>query len=270
MEEVKPDVCVGVPTYGATPAICQLSFGSFIGAGVATGHIKHISEVEGAYIDRARNDLVRMALKSDCTHLCFIDQDMIIPEGSLQRLLRHKAPVVGAIYFGKDDWATPVAFHLDPFARVYDAIDCLKVPSTAGLPDGVDSCFCGDKEDHTHRVGGTGMGCTLIEMDLFRRIRDHFKDEMWFSSKDTGEDVHFAIRCKALGVDFLMDGFVQCGHVRNVIVTRAHYDHARRAAPSCGVEGCERAGIFKMNGDLDRCWRHHESDTQEAWYVKEA
>jgi hypothetical protein len=267
-KERKISVHVAVPTYGATPAICQLSFGSFIGAGVASGHIQHISEVEGAYIDRARNDLVRMALNKDCSHVVFLDQDMIVPEGSLQRLLKHEVPVVGAIYFGKDDWATPVAFHLNPFARVYDPGDCPEVPTLAGLPEHIESCFCGVSEDHLHRVGGTGMGCTLIDVTVFERMREHFKDELWFSSKETGEDVHFAIRCKEMGIDFLMDGFIQCGHVRNVIVTRAHFDFARQHAPKCTVDGCERHGIFKANGD-DRCTMHQSRDReqQETWYA---
>ncbi len=252
-------VQVGVPTYGNSPAICQLSFGSFIGNGVAQGFIHHLGEVDGAYIDRARNDIVRQALANDSTHLFFVDQDMIIPEGTLARLLAHKVPYVGGIYFGKDDWFTPVAFHVDPFYRVYEVDDLPMVRSKATLPDGIDSCVCGKPDDHLHKVGGCGLGCTLISMRLFKKV----------SSKETGEDIHFAMRCKEVGVDRLMDGFVQCGHVRNQIVTRQHYDWAKQSAPKCDVDGCGRAAFWD-SADADaaesakKCWRHMYDPDKEA------
>lgn len=256
---------VAMPCYGNTPAICQISFGSFIGHGVAAGLIKNLGQIEGAYIDRARNDLVRQALANGTTHVLFVDQDMILPEGCLPRLLGHDAPIVGGIYFGKDDYFTPVAFHLEPFARVYevDEEDCPSTPTNSPLPEGDITCVCGKPDNHVHSIGGTGMGCTLISTELFNRVRDHFQDEMWFSSKETGEDIHFAMRCREIGVDRLLDGFVQCGHVRNQIVTKQHYDWAKENAPRCKVEGCERVAFWNVE-DVDsavrseRCWKHRD------------
>lgn len=261
VEQAPVRVHVGVPAYGNAPAICMLSFGSFIGAGVAQGLIAHLGEVEGAYIDRSRNDLVRQALANESTHVLFVDQDMILPEGCLKRMVQHDVPIVGGSYFGKDDYFTPVSFHLDPFRRIYELDECPIVDTTAELPDGIGDCWCGKPDDHLHQVGGTGMGCTLIKTSLFRQIKDHFKDEMWFSSKETGEDIHFCTRAHEVGVDVLLDGFVQCGHVRNQIITRQHYDWARQNAPKCRYPGCDRVA-FWHTGDDDaaveskRCWVH--------------
>jgi len=258
-----PRVHIAVPTYGNSPAICQLSFGSFIGHGVGAGLIRHIGEVEGAYIDRARNDLVRQALASDSTHIMFVDQDMIIPEGSLQRLLGHKVPVVGGIYFGKDDFFTPVAFHLDPFYRVYEVEYCPSIPTESPLPEGSMDCVCGKPDNHIHQVGGTGMGCTLVENSFLRDVEKHFGDQQWFSSKETGEDVHLAMRAKEMGIPWLMDGFIQCGHVRNQIVTRQHYEWARQSAPKCTMVDCTRTAQWDVpNADpttrSNRCFIHRE------------
>ncbi len=250
-------VHVAVPTYGNSPAICQLSFGSFIGNGVAAGLIHHLGEVDGAYIDRSRNDLVRQAIANDSTHLFFVDQDMIIPEGTLQRLVAHKAPIVGGSYFGKDDFFTPVAFHLDPFRRIYELEECPIVASDVEVPEGILDCWCGKPDGHLHSVGGTGMGCTLISIKLLKKIETHFQDERWFSSKETGEDIHLALRCRDLGVERLLDGFVQCGHVRNQIVTRQHYDWAKLNAPRCSTEGCGRVAFWKVK-KTERCWVHKE------------
>lgn len=264
-KQPKYSIHVAVPTYGNSPAICQLSFGSFIGNGVAMGLVQNIGEVDGAYIDRSRNDLVRQALTNGSTHVMFVDQDMIIPEGALQRLVDQRAPYVAGIYFGKDDFFTPVAFHLDPFRRIYELEDCPSTKSKAKLPKGVLDCVCGVKKNHVHSVGGAGMGCTLISTKLFKQVDAHFKDERWFSSKDTGEDIHFALRCKEIGVDRLLDGFVQCGHVRNQIVTRQHYDWARQSAPVCMVEDCTRTAFWDVSDadtaeKAERCWLHKEDN----------
>jgi hypothetical protein len=232
-DPAKTRVTVGIPGYGHVPSLCLLSFGSFTAHGVARGYIHHIGTSIGAYIDRARNDIVRQALGNNSTHLIFIDQDMILPELALTRLLSHNKPCVGALYFGKDDLFTPVAFHLEdkekdiPFSRVYDLADDEAVFKKAWMPDSTEGdplkCVCEKPDDHLHKVGGTGMGCTLIQMGLFRKMKKFFGDEMWYSSKETGEDVHFAARCKEMGVDLYLDGFIQCGHIRDHIVTAQNY-----------------------------------------------
>ncbi len=86
-DEDRPRVHVALPTYGNTPAVCLLSFGIFMANGAAAGFIQHAGEIEGAYIDRARNDLIRQAIANDSTHLMFVDQDMILPESLVKLLL---------------------------------------------------------------------------------------------------------------------------------------------------------------------------------------
>lgn len=227
LDPSKIRVTIGVPGYGHVPALCLLSFGSFTAHGVAKGFIHHIGTSIGAYIDRARNDIVRQALGNKSTHLMFVDQDMILPELALTRLLSHNKPCVGGLYFGKDDLFTPVAFNLQPsFSRVYDLTDNEAVYSRGWLPEDQGDtlkCTCEKPDDHLHKVGGTGMGCTLVKMALFRQMKKHFGDELWFSSRETGEDVHFASRCAEMGIDLYLDGFIQCGHVRDHLVTAQNY-----------------------------------------------
>lgn len=250
----KPRIHVGVPTYGNTAALCLVSFGSFIGNGVARGAVTNIGVIEGAYIDRARNDLVRQALKNRSTHVMFVDQDMILPDNCLERLVAHKVHYVGGIYFGKDDLFTPVAYHLDPFHRIVEVEDTDYVPSSVELPEGLHPCLCGKPDPHLHSVGGLGMGCTLVTTALFRAIRDHFGDELWFSSKETGEDIHFAMRCKEVGVERFLDGFVQCGHIRNQLVTQQHHEWAKQNARRCS---CGRVACYTV-GKEDVCFEHRE------------
>lgn len=266
---------VGVPTYGSAPAVCMLAFGSFIGNGVANGLVNNLGEIDGAYIDRARNDLVRQAMGNGSTHLMFVDQDMILPEGAINRLISHDADFVAGSYWGKDDFFTPVSFHLDPFRRIYELEECDVYPpgEKATLPEGILDCWCGKPDDHLHSIGGPGMGCTLLSVAMLNRVEEHYRThacpcgspyctpDRWFSSMETGEDIHLAMRCDELGIPRLLDGFVNCGHVRNQIVTRQHYEWAKKNAPRCTSPTITRGGL---SGTCGRVAFWHVGDDDEA------
>jgi hypothetical protein len=65
----------------------------FFGIHVTTTLIKN-----GAFIDLARNTLVRMFLDSDCTHLFFIDADLRWEARMFINLLKANLPICGAVY----------------------------------------------------------------------------------------------------------------------------------------------------------------------------
>ena len=50
-----------------------------------------------------RNDMVKTFLKTDHTHLFFMDSDMTFPESTLSRLLAHDKDIVGGFYTVKVD-----------------------------------------------------------------------------------------------------------------------------------------------------------------------
>lgn len=49
-------------------------------------------------ISRARNNLTAGFLKSDCTHLLFIDSDLVFDAAHVQRMLSHDLDIVGGFY----------------------------------------------------------------------------------------------------------------------------------------------------------------------------
>lgn len=56
----------------------------------------HLNQGDG--IARSRNILTSEFLKSDCTHLLFIDCDLIFNADHITRILSHKLPIVGGFY----------------------------------------------------------------------------------------------------------------------------------------------------------------------------
>lgn len=207
-------VALGIPLYGCLHAFSVIHLLNHLAHAVAKGTYGVLSFVEGAYIDQARNTIVREVLKialtadPPLTHLFFLDQDVIVPPYTVERLLSHNLDVVGAVYFGKDSQHLPVAFQLEPFERLRQIFS-----------------------DGLQPVDGIGMGATLINLDVFRKMKEHFQDEWWFrctSSPEgnevshTGEDIWFAQRCKTLGIPIYLDCSLQCEHIS---ITRIGYQH---------------------------------------------
>ena len=74
--------------------------------GKETGIEFEFHTVDGdSYVWRARNSIADRFLKSDCSHLIFIDSDESWEPEGLYRLMKADAPIVGAAYPVKNNWA---------------------------------------------------------------------------------------------------------------------------------------------------------------------
>ena len=107
-EEVKPkSVMIGTPMYGG------LAYHGYV-----NGIINNILDLRfngiGAYwtfianeslITRGRNFIVDQFMKSECSHLMFIDADISFPEGSIRAMLEADKDIIAAPYPKKGiDW----------------------------------------------------------------------------------------------------------------------------------------------------------------------
>lgn len=166
-------------------------------------------------VDQARNGIVETYLASSVTHLLWVDGDMRLPwsnkpgdPDTLTHLLAADKDVIGGTYFGHDDKATIVAW------------DSLNPPLRKAKfdPNGI------------QRVGGIGMGCTLVKMDVYRKMHNKYQDRLWYKNewsggKLMGEDFWFSKRCQELGIEIWMDGQIRCGHYSEEV---ADYDKWKR------------------------------------------
>lgn len=110
--------------------------------------------VVGKEVGDARNEIVAKALAREtpelkCRAIFFIDDDVLINQDCLLKLWAHQRPIVSGLYFAKTSVPQPLALHDDG----------------AGVAR---SWVPGETID----VAGHGMGCTLIDADVFRRVRD--------------------------------------------------------------------------------------------------
>lgn len=151
-------------------------------------------------IDAVRNDLVRQAIHSGCTHILMLDTDQIYQdEDMIEKMLSHGLPVVGA------------RVH-----RRYPPFDPLllrgEVNNLESVPD--DEIDAGGLVE----VDATGCGCILYDTRIF--IDSIVEDkEQWFElavgerGQTIGEDIGFCSKLKSRGVDIFVDCDIDIRHL---------------------------------------------------------
>lgn len=93
---MKPNLFVAIPAYGSMPYEFLRSLMAF--------EVEHTMDASirllpgDSLVSRARNTLTAEFLKTDCTHLLFIDSDLVFDAKQVQRLLDHDLDVVGGCY----------------------------------------------------------------------------------------------------------------------------------------------------------------------------
>jgi len=146
-------------------------------------------------VDKARNELVRMALKDNCDYILFIDSDTIIPSGALDTLLAMDVDIASGLYFSKGKPYLPVA----------------------RMKEGDKHCFLEDFEfNQIMEVQGVGMGCCLIKTKIFEGMEfPYFKLE--WREKDgikyqIAEDLYFCDEAVEKGHKIFLNTGVVCEH----------------------------------------------------------
>lgn len=172
--------------------------------------VRHVYCV-GLEVGMARNEIVARALQIEqddpslrCSHIFFVDDDVLVHPDALLQLLSRQVPMVSGLYYAKSSVPQPLVLSGD-----YDGTP------TSWTPGDLVPCWA------------HGMGLTLIEADVFRRLRDETDlgvDERgypnWFTTtRDAGlvtasgvpalynqtEDVALIRRASALGYQPLVD-----------------------------------------------------------------
>jgi len=139
--------------------------------------------VKSTIIHSARALLVQSAVENDCTHILFLDSDLTFPPNTLNRLIAHHKPVVGATY-----------------VKRHPPHELLGKPS-AIQPFGTPS------PNDLLTMDEMPLGCMLIKLSVFDRLpRPHFSYECGFTpAQDISEDIGFCRNLRASGESILCD-----------------------------------------------------------------
>lgn len=171
----------------------------------------------GAPVEHNRNAIARKFMADDTlpSHLCMIDDDVIVPEGALAAMLEIRKPVV----------SLPTPFLMD--GNTYS--NCAPWPVDGvfdrSLPDGPRwvSWLIRPTGDEPERISATGMGCILIERHVFDMLPLPY---FAFERGDTpgvapyGEDVYFSRACLRAGIEMWTIPSMACSHLHTVDISK--------------------------------------------------
>jgi len=143
-------------------------------------------------ISRARNIAVKEL--GDCTHLFFIDDDVVPPVDVIPRLLKHDKLVVSGWYILRGN-QQPSVFNQQKHGWEHVSKESLIKYKDKGLII----------------VDGTGAGCLMIKREVFDIISQPYFLET-SDGKGVGEDLYFGMNCGKHNIVIYVDPTILCRH----------------------------------------------------------
>lgn len=144
-------------------------------------------------IDRARNLIVRKAIRAKLDYVFWVDQDVKIWAHAIEVLLKHKKDIVSGLYFCRKYPFAPCAYTLRPDSLLTHHFNYINDPK--GLMD---------------NIGLVGFGCMLTSIEALNIV-----GYPWFKfvTHDTTEDKHFCLKALANGLKIYVDADLKCTHL---------------------------------------------------------
>lgn len=174
-----------------------------------------LASIRGSNIVLNRMRLARMAIDAGATHLLWIDADMVFPETTAHRLLRHRLPVVACNCIKKSKEYHPVAFStptMEPGSEVS--------PFGAG----------GEVKTGLEKVGAVGFGVMLTAAEVFSRIAYPWFGHAWVKEgngvRGIFEDGWFCARLNDAEIGLYVDNdlSLEVGHYGGCIYRHGGWD----------------------------------------------
>ena len=152
----------------------------------------------GTLIYFARNQLAAKAVCENCTHILFLDSDMVFDESIVESLLfTGKDFVCGAFQARRSPYGSCIFTSLKPVERVKDY----------GMAP--------------FQVEGCGMACTMISTEIIKEVQSKYGNPFnpdKFEGISFGEDTAFCWRARKCGYEIWCDPTVRIGHVAHVTI----------------------------------------------------
>ena len=145
----------------------------------------------GSVIAESRTVLAKEALEHNASHLLWLDSDMHFPPSVFETLLSHNKDIVAGQYSTRYSPYQTVAF-TDP-----DDIQ-KRLNENNGL----------------HRVWAVGMGCMLVNADVYNNLPKPWFDHEYNKQLDTfsGEDIYFCNQAMHHGYEVWIDAGIKLAH----------------------------------------------------------
>ena len=204
-------ILIAVPTYETIypdtfKSIYQLETG---------GHEVTFDFVRGYDCATARNNIAQKAIDRNADYVLMIDNDVVVPKDALINLASHREGTVLGYYAHRGA------------SNVYEGRTCIcKLFTDKGaqyhnypLESEYTAQELVEKREagqYLLQIHGGGMGCALIRVDLFKKIRYPWFDWVNYGGDNRGilsEDLYWCENMKRLKMPVFTDTRVGCGHM---------------------------------------------------------
>lgn len=177
------------------------------------GHELLFEFVRGYDCATARNAIAKKAMELDADYVLMVDNDVVLPHDALKLLLEDQKQVCLGFYAhrGTDNLYTGRTC----VCRLFDA------DGNAYFNYPLESEYTAkelealrNNGEYKLQIHGGGMGCALIQTDVFRTLKYPYYD--WVNYKSGGmlsEDLYFCEQCKMRKIPVYTDTRVTCGHI---------------------------------------------------------
>ena len=199
------NLAIGIPSHESWPAHSALSLSTLTMALMkhpVKGYDKtqiSIFHEKGSILPALRHNIVKKALKANCSHVLFIDSDQTYPAQTAHMLASHGKLVVGCNIAVKSLPSKPTARSYNPEWVGGDVV--YTTPKSIGL----------------QKVWRLGFGIMLIHTDVFKQIPPPWFEILWDTTiaDYRGEDWQFCRLLEAANIPIYIDHDIskEVGHV---------------------------------------------------------
>lgn len=206
----KPKVLLGLPTMGNLNTMLVVILMKWI-AEAATTHDYDLSfypTYKVTPVDNARNEIVKEFLKTDCTHLFWIDSDTVPPADALAKLLRVNQPIVSGL--------TAIIEH-DPERKNSDSNGFYKKWNAVSSETGTHV----QPNTGILPIIGAGASCIMVAREVYERLKYPWYRMLWEDDRgkecQVGEDIAFVAHALGQGFKCYVDTSVICAHDKSIL-----------------------------------------------------
>lgn len=195
-----PSVAVLIPVHGSVPAKC---FGNIVSFLLSLGRKFPLTVLilEATIIFESRNKLLEQFLKTNADYAFFLDSDMIVPSGLVEKLLSWDKDVVSGLAFTRTSQPKPAIRKKvgESYEAIYDY-----------LPDSL------------VEVDAVGLYSLLLKRTVVQKLFEKnngivFEVERNKDGELKGENICFCEKLKDAGFGIFVDTGAKVGHFGGVI-----------------------------------------------------
>lgn len=180
-----------------------------------SGHECSFEFVRGYDCATARNRIAQISLDKSVDYVLMVDNDVVLPADALQNLLEDATDVCLGFYAHRD--ADNIYRGRTCVCKLFDdkGVKYFNYPLESEYT-AEELRQMRDSGQYKIQIHGGGMGCALINTNVFKRIDYPWYDWVNYKHGHRGmlsEDLFFCEACRKKAIPIFTDARVVCGHL---------------------------------------------------------